>query len=339
LFRMGVYDWFTAQYASGLERCGRALRISEATDDTELRLLATYGLGMNHTAVGEYRIATDMFLRIVDGPDADLARRRLGLSVGSPYTSSSMLLAECLATTGDFEQALRWADLGVQAADDSDLPAAQVYAYAAKARVLAHKGALVQAVVWGERAVHLGETRRHLAWLPAAYASWGRALALTGRLAEGLSYLERGATIWESVGIVTNLSQFHTSWGEGLLLSGNIKEAKRVLEKARDLAHRASERGNKALALHLLGEAMMAEDSSNVEAAGACYAEASSLALQLGMRPLNAHCCRGLGKVYRATGNREQAREHFTTATTMYREMGMTYWLEQAVSELGSPNL
>ena len=26
----------------------------------------------------------------------------------------------------------------------------------------------------------------------------------------------------------------------------------------------------------------------------------------------------------------EQAREHLVTATTMYREMGMTYWLEKA---------
>jgi hypothetical protein len=42
----------------------------------------------------------------------------------------------------------------------------------------------------------------------------------------------------------------------------------------------------------------------------------------------------GLGKLYRRTGQREQAREHLTTATTMYREMGMTYWLEQAEKEL-----
>jgi hypothetical protein len=38
----------------------------------------------------------------------------------------------------------------------------------------------------------------------------------------------------------------------------------------------------------------------------------------------------GLGKLYRRTDNREQTQEHLTTATTMYREMGMTYWLEQA---------
>ena len=37
---------------------------------------------------------------------------------------------------------------------------------------------------------------------------------------------------------------------------------------------------------------------------------------------------------YHRTGKREQAQEHLTTATTMYREMGMTYWLEKAEAEL-----
>jgi hypothetical protein len=34
--------------------------------------------------------------------------------------------------------------------------------------------------------------------------------------------------------------------------------------------------------------------------------------------------------LYRRMDKREQAHEHLTTATTMYREMGMTYWLEKA---------
>ena len=48
-------------------------------------------------------------------------------------------------------------------------------------------------------------------------------------------------------------------------------------------------------------------------------------------------CCvlpLGLGKLSRRTGQREQARAQLTTATTMYREMGMTYWLEQAEAEM-----
>jgi len=64
------------------------------------------------------------------------------------------------------------------------------------------------------------------------------------------------------------------------------------------------------------------------------YREALALAEPRGMRPLVAHCHLGLGRLYRRTGNQEQAREHLTTATTMYREMGMTYWWEQAEAEM-----
>ena len=52
------------------------------------------------------------------------------------------------------------------------------------------------------------------------------------------------------------------------------------------------------------------------------------------MRPLVAHCHLGLGKLYRRTGKREQAHEHLTTATTMYREMDMRFWLEKAETEM-----
>ena len=48
------------------------------------------------------------------------------------------------------------------------------------------------------------------------------------------------------------------------------------------------------------------------------------------MRPLVAHCYLGLGKLYRRTEQRQQAHKHLSTATTMYREMDMRFWLEQA---------
>jgi hypothetical protein len=39
-------------------------------------------------------------------------------------------------------------------------------------------------------------------------------------------------------------------------------------------------------------------------------------------------CHLGLGKLYRRTGKRQEAREYFATA--MYHEMNMQFWLEQA---------
>jgi hypothetical protein len=52
---------------------------------------------------------------------------------------------------------------------------------------------------------------------------------------------------------------------------------------------------------------------------------------------LIAHRHLGLGKLYRRTEKPEQAQEHLATATTMYREMGMTYWLEKVEVELAEP--
>ena len=44
-------------------------------------------------------------------------------------------------------------------------------------------------------------------------------------------------------------------------------------------------------------------------------------------------CATGRGLPTLALVQRELASEHLTNATTMYREMGMTYWLEQAAAE------
>jgi hypothetical protein len=54
------------------------------------------------------------------------------------------------------------------------------------------------------------------------------------------------------------------------------------------------------------------------------------------MRPLVAHSHLGLGKLYRRTGKQEQAREHLTVPTRMYRDIDMRFWLEQAEAELRS---
>ena len=43
----------------------------------------------------------------------------------------------------------------------------------------------------------------------------------------------------------------------------------------------------------------------------------------------------GLSKLYRRTSKQQEAKGYLATATAMYREMDMTYWLEQAVETGG----
>jgi Flp pilus assembly protein TadD len=63
--------------------------------------------------------------------------------------------------------------------------------------------------------------------------------------------------------------------------------------------------------------------------AEAHYRQALALAEELGMRPLQAHCHRGLGTLYARPGQRQQARAALATAIEMYRAMEMTFWLPE----------
>jgi len=52
------------------------------------------------------------------------------------------------------------------------------------------------------------------------------------------------------------------------------------------------------------------------------------------MRPLVAHCHLGPAKLYRTIGTRQQAKEHLTLALTMYREMDIRFWPQQAEAQM-----
>jgi tetratricopeptide (TPR) repeat protein len=124
---------------------------------------------------------------------------------------------------------------------------------------------------------------------------------------------------------------------EALLLSGRLDEAhavaEQVLARTRELKHHIFE----PWALRLLGEIAAHRDPPDVAAADAAYRQALALAESFGMRPVAAHCHLGLGTLYRRAGRTQEAQEHLATATTMYREMGMTFWLEQTETASRTP--
>jgi hypothetical protein len=52
------------------------------------------------------------------------------------------------------------------------------------------------------------------------------------------------------------------------------------------------------------------------------------------MRPLQAHCHRGLAMLYATTGRAEPDRAALAAAIDLYRAMDMTFWLPQAEAAL-----
>jgi tetratricopeptide (TPR) repeat protein len=120
------------------------------------------------------------------------------------------------------------------------------------------------------------------------------------------------------------------------LLAGRVDEACQPACQALDLSRQQKMRGLEALALHQLGAIYGHAGDPDVPAAEACYQQALALAQELGMRPLQAHCHRGLGTLYAKTNRPEQASVALATAIALYRAMEMTFWLPQTEAALSA---
>jgi tetratricopeptide (TPR) repeat protein len=158
--------------------------------------------------------------------------------------------------------------------------------------------------------------------------------ALTGQTSEAIASLER---IVKQASTMRNVgpARVITYLGEAYLRGGRPSDAARQASAAIALARERGERGNEAWALRLAGEIALRETLDSVPKVGDYFQRALELAGELGMRPLVAHCHVGLGKLY-GTGDGTKAQEHLSTASAMYREMGMAFWLEKAQGSVTS---
>jgi hypothetical protein len=86
--------------------------------------------------------------------------------------------------------------------------------------------------------------------------------------------------------------------------------------------------------LRLLGNIAAHRDPPDAVQAETHFQPALTLAEELGMRPLVAHCHLGLGTLYAKRVQQEQARTELSTAIDLYRAMDMTFWLPQAEAAL-----
>jgi tetratricopeptide (TPR) repeat protein len=170
--------------------------------------------------------------------------------------------------------------------------------------------------------------------LPTITAGLGAASALQGRLTEGRTLLEEAISESIHTGRLRDHANLVAWLSEVCRLAGRGEEAWQHARQALDLARQHKERANEALALHQLGVVYVHTDPPDVEQAEVHYQQALTLADELGMRPLQAHCHRGLGTLYAATGQWEQARTALSTAIDLYRAMDMTFWLPQTEAAL-----
>jgi tetratricopeptide (TPR) repeat protein len=197
-----------------------------------------------------------------------------------------------------------------------------------------HQGDLPMALPLLERAVGICYEADLPSLFPRIAAALGAAYTLAGRVADAVPLLTQAMEQAMAMEIVEFQAFCRLSLGEAYLLAGRLEEAQALAERTLALTRERQERGNQAYALRLLGEIAARREPPDVESAKIHYRQALALADELGMRPLQAHCHRGLGILYTQTGQAEQARVALSAAITLYRAMDMTFWLPQAETTL-----
>jgi tetratricopeptide (TPR) repeat protein len=238
-----------------------------------------------------------------------------------------VLLGQCLTELGKFADGVAYGDEALQVAEAGGRPYERLAVYWRVGYLHVRQGTLHQAIPLLERAVALGQDANIPLFYRPAAANLALAYALAGRATDALSMLRQ-------IGETTDLPYAPLVREEACLLAGCVEEAHRLGERGLAHAREYKTRGQEARALWLLGEIAMHGNSPDAAQAEAHYRQALALAEELGMRPLQAHCHRGLGTLYATTGQREQAHTALAAAIALYRAMDMTFWLPQAEAVL-----
>ena len=280
----------------------QALALAAALGESALQGEASHTLGQAYHAIGDFGRAAELLRRNVAATERESGMRRTDFGI-----RSQAWLAQTLSALGAFAEGRRHGEEAVRLATlagRSDLPSV---ARACLGLLYLAQGDLEHAMRVFEPGLALGRASGDRNWLRTIVGGLGYAYALQGRLAEGRTLLEEAVS--DSLSTGGACRAVHWAWlSEGCRLGGHGAEAWQHARQALDLAQQQKDRGEEALALHQLGVVHAHADPPDVVQAEASYRQALALAEELGMRPLQAHCHRGLGTLYATTGQREQAR-------------------------------
>jgi tetratricopeptide (TPR) repeat protein len=330
---MSTTFWVAGEVDRAIDYGQRALALAATLGHVGLQAWAHLSLGHVYYDMGDYARAVEHLARNVATLQGELLSERFG-SNGSVAATSRAWLSYCHAERGALTEGLTMAEDGLRIAETSNHPFSQIEACYGVSVVYRRQGEVPRAILMLERAMRLSQDWRIPLFVPGQAAALGLAYALDGRIAAGLALAEHGVEQALARGRARSPAPAISCLSEAYLLAGRLEEARQRAAQALDLARQYKQRGNAAWALWLLGESTARQASPEGEPAVGHYHQALALAEELGMRPLQAHCQRGLGTLYARQGQQEQARTALSTAIDLYRAMGMTFWLPQTETAL-----
>jgi class 3 adenylate cyclase/tetratricopeptide (TPR) repeat protein len=323
---------FTGDHAEAVRFGQEALSLARNLGDRSIEVPATSLLGMARIARGEFSDAAILLERNVALED-NLRAERFG-TPAIQWALSGAYLADVLSELGRFDEAVGHAETAVGIAEATDHPLTLWLGLFALGSARLRRGDLPRAIRVLERGLDLSHTWQFVNAIPIFAATLGAAYALAGRPDEARPLVAGAVEEFRRRPYHTRPALILLRAAMACLSAGRIDEARSHAREALALARRLGARAAEAHGLCLAGDVASTGGAADAAEAEGHYREALAIANELGMRPLVAHCHLGLAKLYRRSGDQAKAQEHLTTATALYREMGMTFWLEKADAAL-----
>jgi tetratricopeptide (TPR) repeat protein len=307
----------------------QALALAAALGNSALQMAASHRLGQVYFQLGDFGRAAELLRRNVEAADWESGTPRTDVRI-----PSQAWLALILSHLGAFAEGRRHAEEALRLATLEGRGVTPIIAHSHLGQLCLAQGDLEHAIRMLEQSLALCRASGSQINVRAIAASLGYAYALQGRLAEGRALLEEAISVTIRTGTLDSHARRVAQLSEVCRLAGRGAEAWQHACQALDLARQLKARGQEAYALHQLGVVCAHAAPPDVVQAAAHYQQALALAEELGMRPLQAHCHRGLGTLYAKIGQVEQARTELSAAIALYRAMEMTFWLPQAEATL-----
>jgi class 3 adenylate cyclase/tetratricopeptide (TPR) repeat protein len=307
----------------------QALALATALGESALQVQASYSLGRAYRAIGDFGQSAALLRQTMEAADQESGTSSIELRLRSRAS-----LAITLSALGALAEGQRHGEEALRLAVLEGRGSTPIMAHSALGHVYLNQGELEHAIRVLEQGLALCRASGNRDWLRFIVSDLGYASALQGRLAEGHALLEEAISESISTGGLHDQAYALIRLSEVCRLLGQGEEAWQHACQALDVARQQQERGSEALALHQLGVVQAHATPPDIAQAEAHYQQALALTEALDMRPLQAHCHLGLGRLYSQTGRGTQARAALSTALELYRAMDMTFWLPQAEAAL-----
>jgi class 3 adenylate cyclase/tetratricopeptide (TPR) repeat protein len=316
--------WIDGQHRKSIEQGEKALNFAERSGNFSYQVATMCHLGLFFFTIGDYPKQIEIHQKVRKRLIGGDAFKQHGMASLPGALSRSMLVLG-MAELGNFDKIEEIGNEALEIAEHVRNAITLTFVYNFLAMAYLRFGKLEPALPLLEKSHDLCRLSEVKSMYSYTVGSLGYAYLLAEEPRRALDVLEEGikddylqASFWPTHPIIVLADAYRAG--------GEISLATETVSRALKLSDKREERGFEAWAMLVMAGINYAAE--RFEEAKQWYRRALKQASDLSMRPLVAHCHKGLSNSYFCLGNENEAQLESKIALETYRSLGMTYWLD-----------